>query len=353
MLTGDNGILTQAQKAKEETENAQANEENVLDSYEQYIGGLTNGGTLITVTGEETTNTTVKDSLENKVTVPAGFKVVNSGDNVEDGIIIEDVSHSATAGSQFVWIPVGTIQTTKGEKKIDLKRYVFNSDGSINEEKSTTEPETQIEDYTVNNETPIYCYEALKDNTTSNTHAKDIETFISKVKLDGGYYLARYEARTAEQRTKWSDELKTMTIKANDFIYNYVSQSQAANLSRNMYNDTNFTSDLVNSYAWDTAIYFIQTCSDDNDYSRQTSLNNVFLEKGISEDRKCNIYDLASNCEEWSTETCANDSTMPGIARGGIFSYPNVGSNFYPASRDNNSLGDSYQYISFRPLLYL
>ena len=37
MLTGENGILTQAQRAKEETEKAQANEENLLGGYEDAI----------------------------------------------------------------------------------------------------------------------------------------------------------------------------------------------------------------------------------------------------------------------------------------------------------------------------
>ena len=44
MLTGDNGILTQAQKAKEETENAQIEEENILNDYENYLSQVTNGG---------------------------------------------------------------------------------------------------------------------------------------------------------------------------------------------------------------------------------------------------------------------------------------------------------------------
>ena len=41
-----------------------------------------------------------------------------------------------------------------------------------------------------------------------------------------------------------------------------------------MYTSSNFTSDLINSYAWDTAIYFLQKC-DNRDlennipYSRQ------------------------------------------------------------------------------------
>ena len=37
MLTGENGILTQAQRAKEETEQAQKEEENILNNYEDHI----------------------------------------------------------------------------------------------------------------------------------------------------------------------------------------------------------------------------------------------------------------------------------------------------------------------------
>ena len=44
MLTGENGILTQAQKAKTETENATADEANILNSYEDYLSQVTNGG---------------------------------------------------------------------------------------------------------------------------------------------------------------------------------------------------------------------------------------------------------------------------------------------------------------------
>ena len=44
MLTGENGILTQAQRAKTETENAQKEEENILNDYENYLSQYANGG---------------------------------------------------------------------------------------------------------------------------------------------------------------------------------------------------------------------------------------------------------------------------------------------------------------------
>ena len=41
MLTGENGILTQAQRAKNETETAQIQEQNILTDYEVYINNAT------------------------------------------------------------------------------------------------------------------------------------------------------------------------------------------------------------------------------------------------------------------------------------------------------------------------
>ena len=44
MLTGNNGILTQAQKAKNETENAAQNEAAILENYNNKLNDWTNGG---------------------------------------------------------------------------------------------------------------------------------------------------------------------------------------------------------------------------------------------------------------------------------------------------------------------
>ncbi len=359
MLTGENGILSQAQRAKSETENAQANEESILDNYAQYIEGSTNGGTLTTVTGNETENTKVQDSLGNTVWVPAGFKVVNPGDNVEDGIVIEDVSHGATAGSQFVWIPVGKIKTTTGEKTITLGRYVFNEDGTINASLSKEEPTDQLKTYS---DASYYYTEGLKDNSTANTHAKDINTFRTKVDSTGGYYVGRYEARTVTQRTASTNdsELTQITVEPNDYVYNYVTQIQAAKLSQEMYADVNFTSDLINSYAWDTAIDFLQKCDDregekNKPYSQQNSLNTGGLaEKGTNnlgtKDIICNIYDMASNCPEWTTETSSvSNPDRPCVSRGG----DNTNNTGYTFSRYFISIDACGVNTSFRPILYL
>ena len=408
MLTGQNGILTQAQNAKTTNESKSAEEKvklavmgaraddgtltvgklrTELANYGGTVEGDTfpvtvtvdgksftvdaNGnvtsagsstdpnppapagnGTLGTVTGSETKNTTVKDSLGNQVVVPAGFKVVNKDANVTDGIVVEDVSHSATAGSQFVWIPVGeVVKDSAGNKEtITLGRYVFNKDGSVNTELSKTEPGDQLK---TSSSASDYFTEGLKDSTTSNTHAKDIEDFKNKVtNTTHGYYIGRYEARKNGTQ---------VTVKASDTVYNNITQPDAATVSRGMYSsDSNFESDLMNSYAWDTAIVFLQKFDNRANkaslkpYSRQNSLNTSLASQGTNnlevskQDVICNVYDMASNCWEWTTGTCSNFYS-PCTLMGGDYKH----SNGYTSSYGIASTGDSSDYISFRPLLYM
>ena len=354
MLTGENGILNQAAKAKNETEKAQANEALILDEYNKFLNNAIGGtgsttppeepeepelGGLDTVTGDEETPTEVKDSLDNKVVVPPGFTVQNPEDNVEDGIVIVDKNHGATAGSEFVWIPLGTIHTSSGDKTITLGRYEF--------DETTGEPSA----YSGSN-----TEDTVADHTYDNTPAKDIEGFKTSVEENGGYYLARYEARTATERTAKTDPLTQITTKPDEYVYNYVTQMQAAEQSQNMYTSEYFESDLINSYAWDTAIVFLQECDDREDkampYSIQTSLNADLVEKGTNgtetEDVICNVYDMASNCREWSTET-RSAALVPCVSRGGNCS----NSSHYTSTRGYHNTTYSFSNYSFRPLLYL
>ena len=121
-----------------------------------------------------------------------------------------------------------------------------------------------------------------------------------------------------------------------------------------MYNSSKFTSDLMNSYAWDTATLFLQTCGEEK-YSIKTSVNNSLASKGTNSsdytgtrDTVCNVYDMASNVYEWTTETSI-DSDSPCVGRGGAYDY----SYNYTSSRNNGSVSDSYGNVGFRPLLFV
>ena len=142
---------------------------------------------------------------------------------------------------------------------------------------------------------------------------------------NGGYYIGRYEARTTTERSSEDDTLTQITEKGTNPVYNYVTQIQAAEQAQNMYNSSKFTSDLMNSYAWDTATLFLQTCGEEK-YSIKTSVNNSLASKGTNSsdytgtrDTVCNVYDMASNVYEWTTET-SDSSHGPCVTRGGDYS---------------------------------
>ena len=338
-VEGDTFPVTATVDGKSFTVDANGNVTSAGSSTEPNPPAPTENGTLGKVTGNEKTNTTVKDSLGNQVVVPAGFKVVNKDANVTDGIVVEDVSHSATAGSQFVWIPVGeVIKDSAGNKEtITLGRYDFDDKGNA------TAYSGRFTEDTATNHNSEY----------KNTIAKDIEDFKNKVNnITHGYYIGRYESRKNGTQ---------VTVKASDTVYNNITQPNAATVSRGMYSDSNFESDLMNSYAWDTAIVFLQKFDNRANkaslkpYSRQNSLNDSLASQGTNnlsdtskQDVICNVYDMASNCREWTTETYSL-SHSPCTYRGG--SYDN-------SSGDTSyriSFGTTYSTssFSFRTLLYM
>ena len=169
-------------------------------------------------------------------------------------------------------------------------------------------------------------------------------------KINGGYYIGRYEASDSlatQNRIASSSKTNPMSIKKDGFVYNRMTQLQVASLSRNMYANINFESDLINSYAWDTAIVFIQTFGQSN-YSNQTRLSSSLSKTGMVGDEQLNINDMAGNIYEWTTET-SNNLGIPSVYRGGSYYSSSNNTN----NRSSGSLSDSFENIGFRPLLYI
>ena len=356
------GLFGRAKEAKEKTQAAEANQAKTLNEYEDAVkqyGSASQPTTVKKVADNigsvisTTDNTELEDEYGNKIVVPAGFKIVSdsttgNATTVNNGIVIEDATTGATAGSQFVWIPVGkiytdTAKTDANAKTIELGRYSFDSNGN----KSAYSGSYVEED--ANDESTL-------TNTENKAIAKNITNFKSSVSTNGGYYIGRYEARTTTARSSKDDVLTQITEKGTDSVYNYVTQIQAAEQAQNMYNSSKFTSDLMNSYAWDTATLFLQTCGKEK-YSRKTSVNNSLASKGTNasdytgtRDDVCNVYDMASNVYEWTTET-SSSSNYPCVNRGG--SFYNSYSNLYTSARSGNSTSLSSDNFGFRPLLFV
>ena len=358
LVLGENGIVNKAKKAKENTELAKTEEETMLNDLAKQIEEGTSGGTTnppeTIKTVEEVKGgsyfdkaTTIKDSDGNLIKVPEGFKIAgDSGENVTDGIVIEDndiiEGIGNNRGNQYVWIPVGTgIKKEDGSSvDITLGRYTFAdgtndkaSDGTTVLAKGTPILKQNAENYI----DEVLINPSWKELATPrigvasgganglNTTALNLKGFVDSVKANGGYYIARYEASYGTDG-KANSKVSNSFINTNGTapttegtLWNNITQIDAATASRNLYEAV--TSDLMNSYAWDTAIVYIQNFSGDTDYSYQTTKNTSLSNTGTNGDEVCKINDMSSNTLECTTEYSiyiSGSNAVPCINRGRI-----------------------------------
>ena len=375
LVLGENGIVNKAKKAKENTELAKTEEETMLNELAKQIEEGTSGGTTNPPVEKSeieksrdagtymTAPTTLKDSNGNLIKVPEGFKIAeDSGINVTEGIVIEDNDIidgiGNNRGNQYVWIPVGTgIKKADGSSvDITLGRYTFASDGTPTLQQNA---ENYADEVLIENR-----FKELATSRTGvassgtdglNTTALNLKGFVDSVKANGGYYIARYEASygidgKANSKVSNSFTESSTAPTTEGALWNNITQMDSATASRNLYEAVK--TDLINSYAWDTAIVYIQKFSGDIDYSRQGSKNTSLSNTGANGDEVCKINDMASNTYEWTTEysTITYSSTAYACTdRGGCYN----NSYSYTSSRYNSYATSSYEYYTFRPTLYM
>ena len=107
------GLFKKAQEAKEKTQNAEENQAKTLNEYEDELNKYISGDVKTPIKKvtdnidsvlSTTDNTELEDAYGNKIVVPAGFKIISNSDTnnattVDKGIVIEDATTGATAGS--------------------------------------------------------------------------------------------------------------------------------------------------------------------------------------------------------------------------------------------------------------
>ena len=361
LVLNNNGIISKAKEAKNRYAEAQTNEEKQLNELANLIstklGETTGGGS-----GNSTTKV-------DGVPIPEGFVYV--GGTKDSGLVISDNSDvdkekykgqttvgTDLQGNQFVWIPVENIA--------DYKRTAY----SPNVATGTIDSTTNSEQIKVNGQYIYYFKEALPaDEKTS-------------VETNKGFYIGRYEAGDQEStnskklRASGASTSNTITVKAGQAPYNYVTRTQAQSLAKGFSTKQKYTSvksKLVSSYAWDTAIAFIKkTNSDYGSSSEEGNYKNspTFTYTGIADTEKNkqtkaygtstliptgqttavnNIYDMGGNVWEWTTESCSYMSG-PYTVRGGSCddSFANG-----PAGYRANVSGDANDAYGFRLTLFL
>ena len=411
MAFGDDGIIKRAEQAGEmyanDTTYTDQSMANVVGYLDGILNGVTGGGTEVPEKPEiptmpisdakqqdngMTEKTIVIDGKNNEIMIPKGFKIASdSGDTVQQGIVIEDVSAStdtAVQGSQYVWIPVGTFTKDGGSpsNEIKLGRYTFDGSGNPTLEQDAEdyagEP-VAIKEWYGHDCTEPTTYDAGNESNGTdgrNATAKNLEEFINSTKSieeggNGGYYIGRYEASYASGATsetevgdyanckaasKVSTAYRTQTDGSMLYnpgtLWNFITQPDASKVAINTYEESeSVKSDLMNSYAWDTAIVYIQEASTPNYANatrKHTNLSNTGnLAEGVK-DEVCKINDMASNVLEWTTEHSSytrSSYAYPCVGRGGNY----YGSNYCTADRYGYGATDSNSYVGFRLSLYV
>ena len=358
--------MQKAAKGREDYTGAAINEQLDLNKIEDYIEDNTSNAVKIeSVKGGNYFGapTTVKDTNGNLIKVPKGFKIAaDSGLNVTEGIVIEDNDIKSGIGNgrgnQYVWVPVGNgIKKSDGTTvNITLGRYTFASNGTptLKQDAVNYAQEVIIDSYHKELATSrVGEVDSRNHVNDTNTTALNLKEFVDSVKANGGYYIARYEASygaDGKANSKVSNTASKSKPNKEGQLWNNVTQINAATASRDLY--TKVKSDLINSYAWDTAIVYIQNFSGDIDYSKQTPLNRDLANTGVNSDEKCKINDMASNTVEWTTEYCAysnSSNAYPCTCRGGNYTI----SSSYTDDRGIVGATDSLYYVSFRCALYM
>ena len=335
LVLGNNGIIAKAKDA--ETKSAEASQNDLKgmsdleDEMDKQLGTYDPLKKIPTKTLEEAKVDLVKEKTkvefsDGNVIIPEGFKIADvPASKVQDGVVIEDKDRN-----QFVWVPVATIA--------DYKRTAYSKNVA------TEETDTATNSIKIN-------YSSFNSDYFTEALPEDEKTSVEKYK---GFYIGRYEAgdkENTEAKTLRSsnDETKTVTIKANQAPYNYVTRTEAISLAEGFATKQGYKAKtkLVSSYAWDTTIAFLQKVNSDygnrseegnyNDTTfpytdikgaKQTKNSTVLVPTGQTTP-VCNIYDMGGNVYEWTTESyyttydsyarrggCYNDGSFAHIPAG-------------------------------------
>ena len=351
LVLGNNGIIAKAKEAAEKTAEAQEKEMTERNLLEQELEN-----SLATPTP--------KPQPTDGVKIPAGFYYV--GGTKTSGIVISDnendkdkyrnkaVVGTDLLGNQYVWIPC-TTDNTSSELQYARTEWGVEVDGDDNSR--AIKDELTLTDASV----------TYSDVDTANGINADVsKEIVAQIKAEkasvakyGGYYIGRYEVG------KNSD---TAVVKYNQTPYANITWSTAYGLAKKIITNSEATSYLCSSYAWDTAVNFIQNNSTAKNYA--TSIEgfngnwnpqavkdpsgNVIKPAGTSQQLNtglttqfCNIFDIGGNEGEFTTELNPGTSETV-VLRGG-----NYDGNGPAGYRWDGYSGFADIFFGFRATLFL
>ena len=393
VLNGENGIVKQAQKAKEESKIKELKEKVRIDIAGKRVENI-NGELRVSVLKEildkyfdnvpvetqitsetelkakeeygkyemkisdidvgeityETSYTIFKDVNGEQVPIPEGYIVSENSDEniVNKGLVVSD-----SRGNEYVWI---SCTVDSSSNKLQYKRTEWGV------EKDGTDNSRAIKDELTLKDIDVTYSKTDTDNGINEEISKEIVAQINaekeSIKKYGGYYIGRYEV---------GKDNKTAVIKAEQEPYVNIKWSKAYELAKGIGGGEGATTYLCSSYSWDTAINFIQNTTGKNYATSIIGFNGNWKSQEVKDSSGkvikpvntaqrlntglttalCNIYDMGGNVGEFTTELNPGTSETV-VLRGGNYNYS------FPAGYrwDTNS-GSAYSDYGFRATLFL
>ena len=347
LVLGENGIISKAREASTKTVQAQQNSEIEMNLLEQELA-----------------NATKEPDPAEGVKMPTGFYYV--GGTKTSGIVISDnvndkdkyknkaVVGTDLLGNQYVWIPCTTDSTSS---KLQYARTEWGVEEDGYDNSRAIKDELTLTDASV----------TYSDADTANGINADVsKEIVAQIKAEktsvakyGGYYIGRYEVG------KNGD---TAVVKYNQTPYASITWSTAYGLAKKIITNSEATSYLCSSYAWDTAVNFIQNNSTAKNYA--TSIEgfngnwnpqavkdpsgNVIKPAGTSQQLNtglttqfCNIFDMGGNEAEFTTELNPGTSETVVLRGGNYYNHIPAGGRWDILS------GYAYIHYGFRATLFL
>ena len=258
-------------------------------------------------------------SVEDGVPIPKGFTYKEG--TKDTGLVIQDDN-----GNEFVWVPAT---------------------------ESTYAKDTSF---------PSYNIKSTGDDTLPN----GITDETADVVKYGGFYIGRYEAGVPENqssidgKSNSTSDVKGVPVSKKDAtVWSNINYTNAKANAESMINNEYVQTGLLTGTAWDTVCHWIKSDDELKDSRTYGNYNNSEAPanvKGYGTKQVAgysdkwmvkNIYDLAGNVWEWTSE--ARSSIF--IFRGGSSS--NGGSDLPVSYRHCDGASFQYDILGFRSRLYI
>ena len=374
MLTGNNGILTQAQKAKAETEQATENEAGILNDFEDKINealgikpeaekghyyetdtDVTVGGKPVTIPGGATVSG-IEGEYES---VDNGFVIyITNGEEIKDWSNAETIQETY---DQFVWVPVEkayvTVEEMGGDSLTNLQSYINNNNNNVYPMAvksgdtysgilyDFTDGENGVEitpyDYKTTSsyrEPDVVSYDTgsyASEEVTKSGLQSEFKEMVEGVNAKGGFWVGRYETSSmVNEKTQDASNIIKVVKGTTNGINNvnwYRMYAQQKNYAKKKFGETAKTkSSMIWGGQWDQIMIWMKDVP--AEFTNETHKGKFYITNavgmgnygvdnaGTTKPTKQventgyfdvkNIFDLAGNVSDWILEAGGTSSRV-------------------------------------------